>query len=66
MRLDMTKELRLMREDLKQAITVSVNNTATLSTALSNMPAPASDTKIESVPSKVPLFGKSAPMFQSA
>eukprot|EP00353_Schmidingerella_taraikaensis_P006244 CAMPEP_0185572410 /NCGR_PEP_ID=MMETSP0434-20130131/4346_1 /TAXON_ID=626734 ORGANISM="Favella taraikaensis, Strain Fe Narragansett Bay" /NCGR_SAMPLE_ID=MMETSP0434 /ASSEMBLY_ACC=CAM_ASM_000379 /LENGTH=33 /DNA_ID= /DNA_START= /DNA_END= /DNA_ORIENTATION= len=31
----MTKELRMMREDLKQAISVSISNNATLSDALS-------------------------------
>ena len=36
LRLEMTKELRMMREDLKQAVSVSISNTSQLAQSINN------------------------------
>lgn len=70
MRLDMTKELRLMREDLRQAVTQSVQNNIVIKDAMSTQsssvaqPASTDKTVSEAQQQKVPLFGKSTTSFQ--
>lgn len=68
MRLDLTKELRLMREDLRQAVSQSQLNNDTIKDAMKNQPAIAagqtaanSTAPATATTEKVPLFGSSAP-----